>query len=215
MNDDIAVVIPAFNEEQTISDVVSNLRQYVGHIIVVDDCSSDATGKKAQEAGATVLRNEKNRGYDSSIDRGFKEALVQSSRIIVTFDADGQHHASDIPKMTEPIVSGRADVVAGMRPYKAHVAELVFALYTGIRFGVSDPLCGFKAYDRRVYEAAGPFDTLQSIGTELLLRAIKQGFNIAFVPIQLSERGDRSRFYNFRIRGNIKILKALFRVLRI
>jgi hypothetical protein len=113
-----------------------------------------------------------------------------------------------------PIAEGRADMVVGQRPRRAAFAEGIFALYTRLRYGIADPLCGLKAYRRSVYDAVGQFDTVQSIGTELMIRGLRKNFHLALVPIALHSRvDDSSRFYARRFRANLKILRAAWRVL--
>lgn len=212
MSDRISVVIPAFNEGATIARVVQEVRAYASDVIVVDDSSTDATGKEANAAGAFVLRHEQNKGYDTSIHDGMKEAIRRGADIIVTFDADGQHRAEDIPRLIAPLISKTTEISAGVRPAKAHIVESIFAWYTEKYYGVADPLCGFKAYRKEIFEQFGPFDTHKSIGTEMLLRAIKGGAKTVFIPIHIAPRKDVSRFYVHLIRGNLKILGAMLRV---
>lgn len=210
----VIAVVPAHNEARTVDDVVRSLLPAVSEVIVVDDASGDGTGEIARQAGATMLRNETSRGYDGAIDRGFSEAARRGADIIMTFDADGEHDAKDIPTILAPILEGRADVVAGQRPRVRHWGEVIFASYTKMRFGIRDPLCGLKAYRRQVYDSVGFFDRVHSIGTELMLRARAKGYRIVLVPIVLHERmDDRSRFYFVRLRGNLNILGAMIRTI--
>lgn len=207
------VVIPAFNEEKTISNVIAGITSYVDQIVVVDDCSSDTTSQQATDAGAIVVAHEQNKGYDVSISDGFKKAKELGASIVVTFDADGQHNPEDLKKITNIIKEGKADVVAGQRLKLTHFAEKIFAFYTKIFFRIRDPLCGLKAYRIEAYDAVGHFDTVSSIGTQLMIEAIKKGFKPAFVPIHIQERQDTSRFYKKRLRANYKILRAMVRVM--
>jgi glycosyltransferase involved in cell wall biosynthesis len=210
----VIAVIPAFNEARTIAVVVAGLRPLVAEVIVVDDHSADATSSEASRAGAVALRNAANLGYDDSLNTGFAEAARRGADVILTFDADGEHDAADVPRLVAPIVQGQADMVAGQRPRRAAFAEGIFALYTRLRYGIADPLCGLKAYRRSVYDAVGQFDTVQSIGTELMIRGLRKNFRLALVPIALHRRvDDSSRFYARRFRANLKILRAAWRVL--
>jgi len=119
-----------------------------------------------------------------------------------------------VPRLIAPIAEDRADIVAGQRPRLAGFAEKIFALYTRLRYGIADPLCGLKAYRRSVYDAVGQFDTVQSIGTELMIKGLHRKFRLALVPIALHRRaGDSSRFYARRLRANLKILRAAWRLL--
>lgn len=211
----IVAVIPAFNEGRTIAKVIQGVRQVVDEVVVVDDCSKDDTGAQAAAAGAHVLRHESNGGYDASIDDGFKEAAKLGAGIIVTCDADSQHRPEDITKVLEPILRGEADVVAGQRDKTSHLGEKIFALYTRYRFGIRDPLCGLKAYRREVYDKVGHFDTLKSIGTQLVAEAWRNSFRIATVPVVIMPRPDESRFYAKLFKANLKTLKAMFKIMRL
>ena len=209
----IIAIIPAFNEEKTIEKVVAGIRPYVSNIVVVDDCSLDATGMVAKRAGALVVRHTQNRGYDKSIDDGFLEAYKQGADIMVTFDADGQHRPEDLKKITDMIVKGEADLVVGQRENITNFGEKIFALYTNFFFKVKDPLSGLKAYSKKVYEAMGHFDTISSIGTQLMIGAVRKGFVLKTVPIIVKEREDNSRFYAKSFKANYKILKALIKLI--
>ena len=208
----VVAVIPAFNEAKTIAAVVAGVRGHVDDVIVVDDHSADTTGEAAKRADAIVVRNAVNLGYDGSLNAGFAEAARRGAGILLTFDADGEHDAADVPRLIAPIVEDRADIVAGQRPRLSGPAEKIFAVYTRLRYGIADPLCGLKAYRRSVYDAVGQFDTVQSIGTELMIKGLHRNFRLALVPIALHRRADSSRFYARRLRANLKILRAAWRV---
>lgn len=212
----VIAVVPAFNESKTVYDVVAGLLTKVSKVIVVDDGSADNTREQAERAGAVVLSNTGAKGYDGALNTGFAEAARLGAGIILSFDADGEHASEDVPRVLEPIISGKADVSLGQRPHITHLGEKIYALYTRLRWGIRDPLCGFKAYSAEAYRAVGHFDTVQSIGTELMLCAASRGFRLAFVPIELRERkDDSSRFYSRAFRANIKIIRAMLRVLSI
>lgn len=209
----IIVIIPALNESKTIGGVVLSVLKYAHGVIVVDDGSIDNTGDIARSNGATVITHSANMGYDSSIEDGFREALKQNADIFITFDADGEHQAEDIKKLADYIISGEAEVVVGVRSEHIHFGEKLLIYYAKFYFGIADPLCGLKAYSRKVYETIGHFDVFKSIGTQLALEAVKKGFRIKNVPISIREREDTSRFYARRFRANLKILLALWKII--
>ena len=94
----IAIVIPAFNEETTIYDVVQSVEKY-GLVIVVNDASIDRTKQMAEDAGAIVVSHKENQGYDGALNSGFLKAEMLNCKAVVTFDADGQHSAEFIEKL--------------------------------------------------------------------------------------------------------------------
>lgn len=209
----IFALIPAFNEEDTIADVVNEIKKNVNEVIVINDCSTDRTETLARECGALVISHTENKGYDEAINTGFKEASKLNAGIVFTFDADGQHQFKDIELLLLPIINNEADIVIGMRKKSSSFGEWCFSFYTNVRFKIKDPLCGLKAYRMAVYNHFGYFDTMQSIGTQLLLEASIEGYRIKAIPIQISERMDTSRFYVHKIKGNLKILKALTKMM--
>lgn len=202
----IGIVIPALNESATIENVVKTASTY-GLPIVVDDGSVDNTSDIALDAGAVVVRHSRNSGYDSALNTGFIKAAELGVEIIITMDSDGQHDPALIQIFTDMIDSG-GDVVVGIRKSKPRFSEHLFALYTNIRFGIKDPLCGMKAYRKSVYESLGHFDSYGSIGTELMIHAAKNNFRIRQTTIEIRERHGQSRFGQV-LSANYKIMNAL------
>jgi glycosyltransferase involved in cell wall biosynthesis len=212
MNNKVIAVIPAYNEEKTIGNVIKELKKYVDVIIVVDDASVDDTAKKAKNNSAIVVNHKKNMGYDKTIDDGFKQAAKQNASVIFTFDADGQHIASDVPKLIDPILHKKADVVVGIRPYKQRFAEKVFSRYAKKKIGIKDALCGMKAYSADAYKKVGYFDKLNSIGTELMFNCHKLGFKIVEVPIKMQKRQVGKSGFGNSLSSNYKMFKALIKI---
>jgi glycosyltransferase involved in cell wall biosynthesis len=207
----VAIVIPALNEERTVAAVVQ-AACLQGVCVVVDDGSEDATAQIASAAGALVVRHEVNRGYDAALDSGFRCAAEAGCLVVVTLDADGQHDPSLVDRFIEAIDAG-ADVVLGVRSRKARLAESIFSAYTRWRWGIADPLCGFKAYRIEVFQALGHFDSYESIGTELTLFAAHRGLRIAQVPFRVGDREGPPRFGR-RLSANWRILRALLLSMR-
>ncbi|MEK6982307.1 MAG: glycosyltransferase family 2 protein [Candidatus Micrarchaeota archaeon] len=207
------VVIPAYNEEKTIATVVKNIKKYCD-VVVVNDASKDETATLAKEAGATVITNDKNLGYDGTLNRGIKHAVSLGADIILLMDADGQHNSEDIPKMLKPIEQEKADFVIGIRPWKARISEKIYAKYSEFKIGVSDPLCGFKAFRSEIFSKVGYYDSIGSVGTEFMFAAKKHGYKIAEVPITLNERADMPRFGDgIKLNAEWKIFSAMLKVM--
>lgn len=116
-NTDVWITIPAYNEASSIGRVVKDLQSNGYHnILVVDDGSKDETLRIATEAGATVLQHLINRGQGAALRTGISFIAEQyRPRVIVTFDADGQHRPSDIPALIAPVLADEADIVLGSR----------------------------------------------------------------------------------------------------
>lgn len=208
----IIAIIPALNEEKTISNVIKGVKKYVDEIVLVNDASSDKTQIIAQKEGVIVISHKKNEGYDKSIDDGFKLATDMGATIILTFDGDGQHSPEDIPKIVAPILKGEADVVVGKRPYYLRIAEYLFAFVGKFKADIEDPLCGLKAYHIKVYKDVGYFDRISSIGTQLMFNAKSKGYRVLQRSITLNRRSDIPRFGR-RVKANWKIFKAIVKTL--
>ena len=207
-----AIVIPTYNESATIERVVRAVLPF-GQPIVVDDHSLDCSGPLAEAAGATVVRNSVNLGYDGALNEGFKVAAELNFDFVVTFDADGQHEASILYELLSPVLNNQADLVLGQRPEAARFSETLFNLYTQFRFGVGDILCGLKAYRMELYLSHGHFDGQGSIGTELALASLKSGARVKTVAVPIHPRKDEPRLGS-ALRANGKILRALVNAVR-
>lgn len=158
----LSIVIPAYNEASTIGQVVQqiwnfNLADVQKEIIVVDDGSDDQTAEIARSKGAMVIQHLINRGVGGALGTGFEMALRRNADLVMTFDADGQHAPSDIGKVIEPILMGRADVVIGSRrrdscgmPWTRRIANHLANFITCILFGIwtTDSQSGLRAFSR-------------------------------------------------------------------
>ncbi len=208
----IAVVIPAYNEEFSIAKTVEGAKRYCD-VIVIDDCSKDQTRSEAQKHGAMVYSNPVNKGYDETIDTGFKKALELGYSHVITFDADGQHPHEALGSFVEGFNKGY-DLVLGVRHRYQRFSESLFALYTKRKFGVSDPLSGLKGYSLDYYKRVGHFDSFKSIGTELALTSLSLGASFTQVPYHMHERESGQPKFGSVLRANYKILSALCKSIR-
>lgn len=112
----IIVVIPAYNEESKITQVIQELKTgNFQNIVVVDDGSADKTVENAKNEKVTVLEHIINRGQGAALKTGIDYALEENADIIVTFDADGQHRVEDVNRMIAPILNQECDISLGSR----------------------------------------------------------------------------------------------------
>jgi glycosyltransferase involved in cell wall biosynthesis len=178
-------VIPARNEAPRIAPVVTGALKHVDAAIVVDDGSEDGTGEAAAEAGAIVVRHVINLGKGAALKTGCLAARKLGAEAVVFLDADGQHMPGDIPKLTAPLVAGKADIVFGAREMEKGAsmpAVLKFGnwfLSASVKalFGVKirDTQSGFRAFkmdalDKIFWESAG-----YAVETEIIVRAARAG----------------------------------------
>lgn len=140
-------VVPAFNECATIEAVVQALKQHQIHVIVVDDGSTDDTGRLACEADADlVISLDRNQGYDAALKIGSAAALGQANcQWIAYIDADGQHRVDDLVTLIGGAVHRDMFAAIGVRPQPARWSEALVGWISRRLFGIADPLCGMKA----------------------------------------------------------------------
>jgi glycosyltransferase involved in cell wall biosynthesis len=201
----LAIVIPAYNEEPTVADVIADIpREAAGlatEVIVVVDGAKDATAAKALESGALVCDVPVNRGQGAALRLGYWLARARGAQIIVTIDADGQYEAGEIAKVIEPILADRADFVSGSRRLgnelttdaTRHAGVIVFgALITLlVRQRVTDPACGLRAMRSEVTGAV-TLEQPQYQASELQISAALNGYRLAEVPTTMRDRGQHA-----------------------
>jgi glycosyltransferase involved in cell wall biosynthesis len=203
----VSAVIPAYNEEETVGEVVARTLRHVDEVIVVDDGSTDDTSMVARNSGAVVVRNEANKGVLESLKMGFRSA---GGEILVTLDADGQHDPDEIPGLLEPILDDRADLVLGARAELPHFSERVIARLTGLKVDVSDASTGFRAIRRNIVDGMELHGAC-TCGT-FVLEAYSLGARIAEVPITVGERkGGKRRIKTRHFRQIFYVLYDLLR----
>src|SRR5690242_4263156 len=105
------IIIPAFNEEQALGSTLKELLLAYKNVVVVDDGSTDGTSRVASQFPVFLIRHRINLGQGAALQTGIDFALRQKADVIVSFDADGQMSASDIPNVCAPILHGEADAV--------------------------------------------------------------------------------------------------------
>lgn len=203
----LAVLIPAWNEDATVGDVVQRIRE-VGlfDVIVIDDASTDQTAARAAAAGARVLSLAVNLGAWGATQTGIRFALEKGYSQVITMDADGQHLPSTIPDLLVPIGDGYADMVIGSCPGRGSQArKMAWRFFRGMTgLEIEDLTSGFRAYSLPAMEIlASKKATLleyQDIGVLLLL--INSGMRILEMQVPMRPR----------LSGSSKIFSSWFKV---
>ena len=207
-NNSLAIVIPAFNENETIIDVILSVQKY-GSVIVVNDGSTDETFKSVQLTSAIIISHEQNLGYEASINSGINYAIKEKYKYIITIDADGELNPLNVPDFYEKLKQG-FEIVIGSRQKKNRVIEKFFGILSSkLLNGVHDPLCGMKGYSYDLFRRYGFFDNKKMIGTELLAYAIRDNVSISELSISTKKRKGDSR-YGLGIKSFLKILRTIY-----
>ena len=196
---DISIVIPAYNEEESILRVIGSVKEVMDktkfsyEIIVVDDGSKDRTAERvSQNKNAELIKHPYNKGYGASLKTG---AIYAKSNYILYIDADGQHDANDIPRLLRYI--GRFDMIVGARrsktmhlshkKYGKKILWLIAYFLTGKK--VPDLNSGFRLIKREiVMKFMHILPNAFSFTTTITLCCIKNAYNVVYIPIRIIPR---------------------------
>jgi len=192
--------IPAFNEENHISDVVKKSLLYVDQVVVCDDGSTDDTAKIAKSAGAVVI-SQSNQGYGAALSTLFDYARRNDAKIMVTLDSDGQHDPDQIPVLLDAITTHDVDVSVGSRFLgdseasryrKAGIKIITSAANYGTNLKMSDSQSGFRAYSQKAISIIHPTEKGMAVSTEILMKISNNELSLAEVPISITYGPDTS-----------------------
>jgi glycosyltransferase involved in cell wall biosynthesis len=200
---DVAVVIPARDEEQRIAATVTAARSIPGVdvVVVVDDGSSDATGARARAAGAIVVRHGRNRGKAGAMETGGAavgalDAREGRERLLLFLDADLEDTAANAAALTDPVRSGDAAMTIAVLPPQRRAGGghgfVVRAARDGIRkacgFEATQPLSGQRCLTRAAFDAALPLADGFGVETGLTIDLVRSGFPVREVEVDLHHR---------------------------
>lgn len=185
-------VIPAYNEEKTIYDVVNKTKEYVDAVVVVDDGSLDKTRENALKAGAIVVSHPINMGLGFSLGTGCALALSYGADVIVTLDGDGQHNPSEIPKLINTLERDNLDVVFGSRAFNWNMPLIKRAGNTLIHFSskilfdvsVCDTQTGFRAFKASCLDKLRWSSHRYPVASEIIANVGKNKLRYREIPVE-------------------------------
>jgi len=200
----ILAIVPAFNEEHSITKVIEDLRsiKLPIDILIVNDGSTDNTSFAARQTGKTIVLDlSLNLGIGGAVQAGFIYACQNNYHLAIQFDGDAQHIASEIEKILIPVIKGEADVVIGSRflenrsKYKTDFVRklgiIIFQVVISVlnRKKITDCTSGFRAYNYKAIKFFSDYYPADFPEPEAVILLIRNGFILKEVMVEMRQRG--------------------------
>ena len=206
----ICVVVPTYNNGATIVDVLRRISRFTGHIIVVNDGSTDRTHELIAAAGIdglVTVEYERNRGKGDALKEGFKKAILLGYEYALTIDADGQHYPEDIPLFIDAFRANRGAFIVGMRQLEQEnmrqgsnfankFSNFWFHFQTGLR--LADTQCGYRLYPLNMLDAGWIVTSRYESELEFLVYSAWKGVRLVGIPVRVFYPPKAGRVSSFR-----------------
>lgn len=198
----LCVVVPVYNESETIGVVVDSIRRKDLDIVVVNDGSTDESGRIAEQHGAVVIHHDTKHGKGFSLRRGFQYALEHGYDGVIAMDGDGQHEAEDIEKIIRlahehpfSIVNGcRMTDPKGMPLVRRLTNQVMSAMISCVcRQKIADTQCGYRYISANILRGLSFESCGYEIETEVLIKACRAGYPVFSIPIHTIYSGEKSK----------------------
>lgn len=215
---DPCILIPSYNEADTIGGIVKTLKDRGLTVYVVDDGSADDTASEAASNGAIVIRHQANKGKGAALKTGFARALSDGFGSILIMDGDDQHDAGDIDNFVKKMESSGADMVIGNRMsdtlnmprLRINVNKLMSYIISKICGQyIPDTQCGFRLIKAGLLRSIELESSNYDTESELIIKAAKKGFKIASVPVKTVYRNETSKIRP--VRDTLRFIVLLLR----
>jgi len=222
----LVVIIPAFNEQKTISNVIKLIPKKISKInkikiVVIDDGSTDNTYFVASKyKNVTVLKHLINRGLGGALQTGFEFAKKFNFDLLVTLDSDGQHDPREIPRLIRPILKGKADVVIGSRlksdemrqmPLDRLIINFIGNLVTFVMFlfWTTDSQSGFRVFSKKAVAKISIRSQKMEVSSEFFKEFKSNNLKIVELPI----KPIYTRYSRLKGQTNINSLQIITRLI--
>jgi len=218
------VIVPAFNEENSIGQVVDDvLGSGLGlDVVVINDGSLDRTGEVARARGARVITLPFNLGIGGAVQTGLKFAHRHGYDVAIQIDGDGQHVPSEIPLLLAPLQRREADVTIGSRyigprqyrtPLMRRLGMLVFSVVNSLLIGqrITDNTSGFRAYNRRAIEFLSAHYPSDYPEPEAVVMLGRNGFRLKELAVEMRPRANGESSIN-SVRAIYYMVKVLLAI---
>ena len=198
----VCIIIPSYNEEKTIAQLVKAIRTQGQELLVIDDGSTDRTAELATSSGAHLLTHRTNKGKGVSLRDGFDYLKNLDFEAVITMDADGQHNPQDIPRFIEYARISQAGIIIGNRLKNRKNMPLIRYLTNRfmsdllsriIHQRIPDTQCGFKLIRRSVLDKIQLCSSNYEMESEILIKAARYNSKIESIPIETIYAGSLSQ----------------------
>lgn len=218
-------IIPAYNEEKTIAQVVKSTKKYIKDVLVIDDASTDNTAEEAHKAGAEVVTHILNQGVGGAQRTGYRIAFERNYDYIVQLDGDGQHNPEYIPQLVNCTISQGYDVLIGSRFLNMSYKEIHYWRKIGIKFftwmanffgkiKITDVTSGYRVYKTQALKKLTEISD-KNWAIEQTLEAAVKGLKIGEYSVKMPIRNTGRSQFDFKtaLRYPFRIFEATLRVL--
>lgn len=199
---EIGIVIPAYNAEKTVGEVIKEIVQYGfarENVIVINDGSRDKTEEVAKSKGVTVVNHKTNKGKGAALRDGFVKAQEKGIRKVFVIDADAQHQVSEVDEFLKS--NGCYDIIIGERregltrmPLDRRLTNrtvnLVVSLLSGIH--TTDVQCGFRYVDLKIFDKIQLRTSNYQTESEMVIKAARNKYTVGFAPVSTIYHGEKS-----------------------
>ena len=216
----VLVIVPAYNEEECIFNVIASIKKYHKNIeiLVINDGSTDNTSYKAREAGAEIIELEKNLGIGGAVQTGFIYANNEGYDVAIQLDGDGQHDPRDLNRLLVPILENSADIVIGSRFLQSNGYKAGFMRSLGISYFEKlvhmlcrkcyyDTTSGYRAINRRGMELFAAYYPCDYPEVEAIVYALKNDLKVIEVETLMKKRQGGKSSISF-LKGAYYMLKV-------
>lgn len=218
----IALLIPVYNEEKRLKELIEKIPYSRKDIIVVDDGSTDNTCRVIENMGIVVLRHDRNYGKGSAHRTGYKYALECGYDYVITLDGDGQHNPQEIWRFIERIEKSGEDIIVGIRyrslrnmPFVRYCTNLItsFVVSFVAHKTIKDVQSGYRAISAAVMRGVPLTTTHFDTESEILIKSAKMGYKIGSIPVSTiyGEENSKIRPFIDTVRFILLVLKILLK----
>lgn len=203
----VCVLIPTYNNAQTLSSVITSIAQYTSHIVVVNDGSTDNTVAILKEHNVHQVSYPVNKGKGWALRQGFKKAVELGYHYAITIDSDGQHYADDLSVFINALDQHPHAVLIGTRnmnqvnvPNKSNVGNRVSSFWFWVETGIKlpDTQSGYRLYPVKALSSYTFFTRKYEFEIEVIVRAAWGGIDVTHVPVKVFYPEKEKRITHFR-----------------